>query len=171
MSFLIPYYCSRETEGNLNYEVQQLEDDVDTQDTESSPSPAPPCSDDSQETFKKPHHQKKRKGDCNKDFNIEILKALKDPEAVDENELFFKSLLPTMKKLDDIQAIEFKIEVQSLLLKYVRLSNKPQHSAAEPSPSVHMNAQRLLQEHRYTPISPSASYDQYYTMSSFNSSS
>ena len=57
MSFLIPYYSSRETGGNLNYEDQQLEDNVDSQDSqdiESQPSPAPLSSDDSlpQKTFK-----------------------------------------------------------------------------------------------------------------------
>ncbi|KAL8563868.1 hypothetical protein ACOMHN_034247 [Nucella lapillus] len=137
MSFLIPYYGSRETGGNLNYEDQQQKDDLEIEETGSQQSSAPPSSDDSlpcsqetfrklsgnlQETFKKPQQQRKRKSGCNTTpyLNMEVLKALKEPETVDENELFLKSLLPSMNKLNDIQAMEFRIEVQSLLLKYLK---------------------------------------------------
>lgn len=178
MSFLIPYYSSRETEGNLSYEEDKLEENEphDSSDIESQPSPAPspvpPSPDDNltQKTFKKPQQQRKRKGDCNTEFNMEVLKALKEPEAVDENELFFKSLLPSMKKLNDIQVMEFKVEVHSLLLKYRKQSNKPQNSAAEPSPSMisqQCGSGSELQDprSRYFTISPRPNFENYYSTS------
>ena len=129
MSFLTPYYCSSVTSGNLVYEDQPEDDDVDIGETESQPSPATQSSDDSapvtQEIFKKPPQQRKRKKDCTttSDFNMEVLKALKEPEVLDENEMFLKSLLPFMKKLNDIQAMEFRIAVQSLLLKHLKAAS------------------------------------------------
>ena len=174
MSFLIPYYCSRETGGNLVYGDLLQDDNLDIEETGSQPSPAPPPSDDSlpQETFKKPQQQRKRKSDGSTaaEFNNEILKALKEPEALDEHELFFKSLLPSMRKLSDIQAMEFRIEVQSLLLKYLKQPNRPQNvAAAEPSTSSNMGAQHFGPDPRFTPMLPRVGFNEFYPMTSFSS--
>ena len=102
---------------------------------------------------------------------MEVLKALKEPETVDENKLFLKSLLPSMKKLNDIQAMEFRIEVQSLLLKYLKENNKPQNAAAASSTASHMGAEHFPPEHqdqRHTPISQRDNYDDYYSMTCSN---
>ena len=178
MSFLTPYYCSRVISGNLVYEDQPEDDDVDIGVTESQPSPATQSSDDSapvtQEIFKKPPQQRKRKKDCTttSEFNMEVLKALKEPEVLDETEMFLNSLLPSMKKLNDIQAMEFRIAVQSLLLKHLKEANKPQ-DAAEATTSGHMSSRPLGRlkplNPAYSPISPDSQDDYYYTMTPFNS--
>lgn len=51
----------------------------------------------------------------------EVLQVLKEPEKeVDENELFFKSLLPAMKSLNLVQTLELRSEIQHLVLSSVR---------------------------------------------------
>ncbi|GFO04099.1 hypothetical protein PoB_003060400 [Plakobranchus ocellatus] len=58
-----------------------------------------------------------------------FLHALKEPEKeVDQNELFFKSLLPAMKTLNLVQTLELRSEIQRLVLSSV-------HSAQSDTPA------------------------------------
>ena len=50
-----------------------------------------------------------------------MLQALLTPEKeVDDNEMFFKSLLPAMKTLDTVETLEFRSEIQCLVLSHVK---------------------------------------------------
>lgn len=100
-----------------------------------SPSPSIPV--EEQESFKRPSYSgirepgKKRKGT---DLDVEVLKALKEPEREpDENELFFKSLLPMLRKLDPMDAMMYRHEVQGLLIRYVQKSQRARTPETPPS--------------------------------------
>ena len=69
---------------------------------------------------KKPSRCSKRKEQLTA-IDREVLQALKEPEKeIDENELFFRSLLPAMKTLDLVQTLELRSEIQRLVLSHVK---------------------------------------------------
>lgn len=49
-----------------------------------------------------------------------VIQSFKDMNHIDDHEHFFKSLLPTIRKLDPVSSMEFRVEVQKLLLQYLK---------------------------------------------------
>ncbi|GFO33888.1 hypothetical protein PoB_006039300 [Plakobranchus ocellatus] len=54
----------------------------------------------------------------------EILKTPKKPE--NEDEMWAKSLIPSLQKLRHLEKLEFRVEVQSLLIRYLRRQDEEQ---------------------------------------------
>ncbi|GFN98504.1 hypothetical protein PoB_002501000 [Plakobranchus ocellatus] len=76
--------------------------------------------------------QKKRKHET-EDIDREIIKALKQ-EPENEQELFFKSLIPTVSQLHPINTMLFRAEVRHLAVKYLREQQlcRPSTSGSAP---------------------------------------
>ena len=51
---------------------------------------------------------------------INTLRKVQNEVPMDENECFFKSLLPVMKALDVMQALELRGEIQKLVISFVK---------------------------------------------------
>ncbi|XP_041361850.1 uncharacterized protein LOC121377817 [Gigantopelta aegis] len=137
LTFLIPSCSTGPTSGNL----QENEDDTATSGDEeqSQNSPLSMQSKDNSLAgqFKKPQRRLKRNAQSAgmSAIDMEVLKALKEPEPqqqIDDNVMFFKSLLPSLKHLDEVQTMEFRMEVQRLVLTYLR-SARSNTTAVETS--------------------------------------
>ena len=73
----------------------------------------------------------KRKISIDDDINREILATLKSiptntnmPPEEDDGMLFFKSLVPKIKSLDDLQKMELQAEIHSVVLKHLKKSTR-----------------------------------------------
>lgn len=131
MQFLLPT-CSRgASSSNLpnDEESNASQSDDEAEHSQATPaSPASPASFQSEESalpaVSNTQQRRKRKATTPSasDIDLEILKAFKtpqEPQVVDENEHFFQSLLPSLKTLDRLQTMHFRMDVQRLLLSYM----------------------------------------------------
>ncbi|XP_012944147.1 uncharacterized protein LOC106013315 [Aplysia californica] len=145
MSFLLPY----SKPININ-----IDDDFDFCDAVSEGSITTDCDDendnDDEESFKRPdtgtrstHLMSKKRKAPSADFEGECIsvdtsqKPLVDEQ--DENEHFLKSILPMMKTLEQLEAMEFRHEVQGLLIQYIkraRLQLPSEHTATASASSI-----------------------------------
>ncbi|XP_076062350.1 uncharacterized protein LOC143037697 isoform X1 [Oratosquilla oratoria] len=75
-----------------------------------------------------------------KAYDLEILAALRKSDELDEDDHFFKSLKPMLRQMDPIQKINFRIEVQKLLLQFFLPT-----SSALSSPSLQPMCKSLLE--------------------------
>ena len=96
---------------------------------------------------------------------IDAFREAQKDEPMDENEHFFKSLMPIMKTLDVMQALELRAEIQKLLISFVK--SRETHALqqtftplTQPSTSTsggsHLRFQQPQHEPYYAP-------DQYFT--------
>lgn len=143
MQFLLPASSTGASSGNLITDTETQDPPYDDEAEQTSPAiPASPASLQSQESIPSTvsnSQQRKRKATTQRpsDVDLEILKAFKAPEqeprVVDDNDLFFKSLLPTMKSLDTLQTMRFRMDVQRLLLDYLDTAHS-RTTTSTPSP-------------------------------------
>lgn len=65
----------------------------------------------------------KRVGGDLSPFEVEVFAALQDTDSLDDDDHFFRSLKPMLKQLDTVKKLQFRSEVQNLLVRLL-----PQHS-------------------------------------------
>ncbi|XP_005111112.1 uncharacterized protein LOC101862911 [Aplysia californica] len=146
-----------DTEEDDEEEVEEPEDDDygsemlgkdlpmldDQQSQDSFPSDILENNNDFPNPFKKPRRSGQSMADNYADlrYNIQqqtqwFLQLQKQAEKnTDENEHFFRSLLPTLRKLDDLEVMEFRHDVQGLLLKYFKAARCRKSEMANGSQS------------------------------------
>ncbi|KAL8608789.1 hypothetical protein ACOMHN_065525 [Nucella lapillus] len=79
------------------------------------------CRSQGQQSPKKTARSSSSKKDQLSIVDKEVLQALKEPEKdMDENEHFFRSLLPLTKMLDAVETLELRSEIQHLVLRHVK---------------------------------------------------
>ena len=139
LAFLIPVYEPRETCSNLSQEDEadetvQATEFLDTsfsQDVSQASSPTtnrPDCLSPQPPAvlYKRPQ---KRKNTSTTPYEVDtaILKSLQQPEVDDDDEMWARSLIPSLKRLGHIDKLEFRLEVQSTLLGYLRRQEGSPH--------------------------------------------
>lgn len=162
MTFLVPYVTDSDRPASSNLsQISDLELSViDTASRSSTEAPSiqspVPEEDVTASTFEKPleldeHNtpvtskrrfsRATRKRSAPIDIDQEILNTLKTipttpyvpPQDEDEDLLFFKSMIPKIKTLDDIQKMELQAEMHSVLLKHLRKARAT--TAGDPTSS------------------------------------
>ncbi|XP_041353601.1 uncharacterized protein LOC121371635 [Gigantopelta aegis] len=131
MSFLIPYIQPRESKfANLLEEDCQEENDRES--TGSIDQSTPVADDISNQfpsrwqstSFASESIRQTRKRSHSPSgtslFDTEVLKALRQADSYDENEYFFKSLVPHMKSLEPIARMQCRLEIQNVVLKHMK---------------------------------------------------
>lgn len=145
MSFLAPMYEKRETSGNLPESPAVIDDSQQpqlSQPQNPSPSPSPSPTTRPESSTPPParpvKRNPKRKSEhiSSSEVDEEILKNLRKPD--DEDELWALGLLPSIRRLGYLEKMEFRTEVQSLLIKYLRAgetTNPMTFATPRPGPS------------------------------------
>ncbi|KAL8561249.1 hypothetical protein ACOMHN_047106 [Nucella lapillus] len=132
LTFLIPSCSTGATSGNLPQIIDEHENTSASSDDETSRTSTPTTLQSDQgiaAALPKPRPavpQKTARSSSSKKDQLsivdkEVLQALKEPEKdMDENEHFFRSLLPSMKILDAVETLELRSEIQHLVLRHVK---------------------------------------------------
>lgn len=61
-------------------------------------------------------------------FDMKVLAALRQPDALDDDDYFFKSLKPMLRQMDPVKKLNFRTEVQKLVLQFL----EPTSSTSSP---------------------------------------
>lgn len=136
MSFLAPLLEPRETFSNMvNIEIDSTQGSPQVLSPGSpglaplqtpSPSHTPPpvqtpltpTPPPSQNSMPPPQRRSAKRKSATSDVDSEIIQALKHDN--DDDDMWARSLVPSMKKLDHLDKMEFRVEVQASLLRFLR---------------------------------------------------
>lgn len=136
LMFLAPTTLTGDTSGNLlNLDEDSGSPNVDQCQSQTSVSASPLSVIPDETACVLPKKRRAVKSNEMTAVDREVIKALKEPEntSFDENEHFFKSLLPSLKNLDEFETMQFRIEVQQLVLSYMhRARTRKQTNPASP---------------------------------------
>ncbi|KAK3724262.1 hypothetical protein RRG08_043262 [Elysia crispata] len=124
LSFLTPIYEQRDTSSNLSQEnsgetTQATESLADLESQASSPmtvrSDTPPPQ-APVVPYKRPQ-KRKRTASPGNDVDTEILKSLQlqQPECLDDDDMWARSIVPSVRSLNHLEKLEFRLEVLRLL--------------------------------------------------------
>lgn len=189
LTFLIPTCSTGETSSNLPDIGDLLNPDQDDngslvdqiQETQSQDTQDHPSDDDSLVSDVAPLRKNRpircsRKGQDTSAIDKQVIDAFREAQnemPIDENEHFFKSLMPIMKTLDVMQALELRGEIQKLVFSFVkslktRETHAPQQTIippTQPSTSTSGAAQLQLQQSQQQPFYVP---DQYFTQQAYS---
>lgn len=142
MSFLTPLLEPRETYSNMvNIEIDSMQGSpralspgspglapLQTPSPSHTPPPVQtPTPPPSQNSMPPPQRPSTKRKSATSDVDLEILQTLKH-ENDDDDDMWARSLVPSMKKLDHLDKMEFRVEVQASLLRFLRRKEDTRNS-------------------------------------------